>query len=79
MISKLPYFSETPNLSSKKTAPEGGNSITYFRTLQYSGDSDGFLFIKKKLVRHMLRRISYGVATVSRIDKIMGFFCKRDL
>ena len=25
------------------------------------------------------RAQSYGVALVSRIDKIIGFFCKRDL
>jgi len=25
------------------------------------------------------RGIGYGVATVSRIDKIIGLFCKRDL
>ena len=24
-------------------------------------------------------RVSYGVASVSKIDRIMGLFCKRDL
>ena len=38
-----------------------------------------FIYMHTYALMYMTEKRHYGVATVSRIDKIIGLFCKRDL